>query len=138
MTDDSNEPVTRITTGASLAHLVISDAAPTAEQGNAAILSAGVYCEEERWRWWIRSSHGLKTGGGYATREEALAAMRTVIDDHQGSAVTADASLLRMLGVECAEWSRHLERAGSADCQRLREIGQIILSIADRLQSRLD
>lgn len=137
MSDDQNEPVTRITTGASLAHLVISDGAPTAEQGHA-ILSAGVYCEEERWRWWIRSSNGLKTGGGYATREEALAAMRTVIDDHQGSAVTADAGLLRMLGMECAEWSRHLDRASSADCQRLREIGQIILAIADRLQSRLD
>ena len=137
MSDDQNEPVTRITTGASLAHLVISDSAPTAQQGHA-ILSAGVYCEEERWRWWIRSSHGLKTGGGYATREEALVAMRAVIDDHQGSAVAADASLLRMLGVECAEWSRHLEQAGSADSQRLREIGQIIFSIADRLQSRFD
>ena len=137
MSDDQNEPVTRITAGASLAHLVISDAALTAQHSHA-ILSAGVYCDQERWRWWIRSSHGLKTGGGYVTREEALVAMRAVVNDYQGATAPTDASLLRMLGLECAEWSHHLEQSGSVDCQRLRDIGQLILAVADRLQSRLD
>ena len=62
MSDDQNEPVTRITTGASLAHLVISDGAPTAEHGHA-ILSAGVYCEEERWRRWRLCDPGRSASG---------------------------------------------------------------------------